>query len=682
MGLWLGVDLGTTYVAAALAGDAGAAEMFSLGDRSVAVPSVVHLRADGVMLVAEAADRREVGESGRTAREFKRRLGDPTPMRLGGVSYRPVELMAAALADVLRRVEETEGRPPTGVVLTHPANWGPYRRSLFAEVPELAGLGPVEVITEPEAAAHHHATTRDLAEGAVVAVYDLGGGTFDATVVRKRADRLELLGVPEGIERLGGVDFDQAVFEHVDHTSDGAISGLDRRDPRVRAALARLRRDCVLAKEMLSVEDEAVVPVFLPDRHFEVTIDRKRFEELIRARVESTVGALERALRSAGVTPEELDAVLLVGGSARIPLVGQVVGEALGRPVAADTHPKYAVALGAAAVASRGPGRGGGAPVVSAPPAAPPVGASARVASGAGLSRRVIAVSGLAVAAAVLGMGVWMFGGDPEVPPPPPVQPSNGPTVIATIAVGGTPNLIELTPDGSRLYGLDRLGTDKSVSWFACDTAGNTRIAGGSLAAGGNNMAVSTDGDAYFTASLGTQPVLSVIDSATNTETDPVRVAPTPSGLDFGPEGRYLYLTHIRGFVTVFDLATRTTVATIPGIGKAHVAKVSPDGSRLYVSGNGVDTVSAIDTASNMVIWTVPAAAPFGLAVSPDGRTVYVAQRRSRSVAVIDVASRSVTAVVQVGESPGGVALTPDGDRLYVADQDSGTVSVIDTGAG
>jgi len=204
------------------------------------------------------------------------------------------------------------------------------------------------MVTEPEAAAAHYAASRLLVDGQTVAVYDLGGGTFDATVLRKLPGGVEILGTPEGVERLGGVDFDEAILSHVDYAADGALSELDLRDPQTLVAYARLRQDCILAKEALSVDTETVLPVFLPGRHFDVRITRSDFEDMVRAPIESTIGALSRTLHSAQVAPTDLSAVLLVGGSSRIPLVARMVAAELGCPTVVDTHPKHAVALGAA----------------------------------------------------------------------------------------------------------------------------------------------------------------------------------------------------------------------------------------------------------------------------------------------------------------------------------------------
>lgn len=369
----LGIDLGTTFVAAAISRDGQRVEMVPLGDRTVTEPSVVLRRDDGTLAVGDAAARQAGSRPGDVAWGVKRRLGDPTPVALGGEARPAGELLAAMLRDVLARITAEEGEPPSRVVLTHPANWGPYRRGLFEDVAAEAGLEDPPMLTEPEAAGVHFGVTRGLAEGELLGVYDLGGGTFDAAVLRGRAAGVEILGVPEGMEHLGGVDFDEAVLGRVDRACGGAVSELDAHDSRARAAAARVRQDCVVAKETLSVDDRANVPVLLPTRQEEVAVTRDEFEAMIRAPLTSTVDALRRALESAGVGADALTAVLLVGGSSRIPLVARMVGEALGCRTVVDSHPKHAIALGAAVVATRGSAAVGGLPATS--PGARPVGA-------------------------------------------------------------------------------------------------------------------------------------------------------------------------------------------------------------------------------------------------------------------------------------------------------------------
>src|SRR5262249_26787764 len=145
---------------------------------------------------------------------------------------------------------------------------------------------------------------------------------------------------PEGLERLGGVDFDEAVFSHVAETVGRAVLAGDGGSS-ARTAVARLRDDCRGAKESLSADTEATIPVMLPALQTDVRITRAELEEIVRPRVRETCAALERAVRSASLEFGDLDRILLVGGSSRMPIVGQMVRELTGRPVSRDTHPKH-----------------------------------------------------------------------------------------------------------------------------------------------------------------------------------------------------------------------------------------------------------------------------------------------------------------------------------------------------
>jgi len=346
-GYTLGVDVGTSRTAAAVWRD-GRATTVNLGDRTDTLPSAVLLRADGVLLVGDAAVRRGVLEPERLARGFKRRLGDPTGLLLGDDVVDPVELTGAVLRHVVDTVREREGGEPDHVTLTHPATWGALRRDLLVEAAGHARLTDVGLLAEPVAAAVHYAALDRLPVGAVVAVYDLGGGTFDATVVVRTAEGYELRGEPGGDEHIGGEDVDEAVLRHVVAALGRAWTSLDTQDPAVLAALAAVRDQSVLAKEALSSDVEAVVPVLLPGVTRQVRITRGELETAIRIDVLRTVDTLARTVASAGVRPADLHAVLLTGGSSRIPLVSELIASEIGAPVVVDAHPKYAVCLGAA----------------------------------------------------------------------------------------------------------------------------------------------------------------------------------------------------------------------------------------------------------------------------------------------------------------------------------------------
>ncbi len=357
----LGIDLGTTYTAAAVCRSSDRRwvepEVVTLGSRSATVPSVLFVAQDGSVVVGEAAERRAVTDFDRVVREFKRRIGDPTPVMVAGRPWAPQELSARLVRWVVDRVAEREGGPAERIAVTHPAAWGAHKKDLLSAA--LAGQGlTVTFLAEPQAAALSYAANERIGGGSTIAVYDLGGGTFDAAVVRKGdsgAAGFGLLGRPQGLERLGGIDFDEAVFEHVLEGMPDAFANLDDSDPAVLSAVARLRRDCTEAKEALSSDTEVSIPVMLPASRGSVRLHRSEFEAMIRPHVEETVSALRSAVVSAGLAPEQLNAVLLVGGSSRIPLVAQLVSEQLGRPVAVDADPKNAIAKGAALAVSPKP---------------------------------------------------------------------------------------------------------------------------------------------------------------------------------------------------------------------------------------------------------------------------------------------------------------------------------------
>ncbi|TCO55214.1 Hsp70 family protein [Actinocrispum wychmicini] len=347
----LGVDIGTTYTAAALWRE-GRVQTVPLGNRANAVPSVLFLREDGSMLVGEAAARRGIIDPDRQAREFKRRMGDDIPILIGGRGMAAHQLTGEVLKFVIERVSESQGGPPRHVVLTHPAAWGDYRKNLLTQAAVQGGLHEVGLLPEPVAAATWYASQERIEPGSLIGIYDFGGGTFDASVVRKTATGVEIYGEAGGDDSIGGIDFDHALFRHVGTAAGVDVGQLDMSDQLTASAMAQVFASVVEAKEALSADVEAVVPVVLPGVSRQVLITRAEFEDLIRQRVLGTVGVFGQVVQRAGVDPSKLHGVLLVGGSSRIPLVRQLLSAELGIRVAVDAHPKYTVSLGAAIAAA------------------------------------------------------------------------------------------------------------------------------------------------------------------------------------------------------------------------------------------------------------------------------------------------------------------------------------------
>jgi actin-like ATPase involved in cell morphogenesis len=478
MGYQAGVDLGTTYTAAAVHRD-GQVEIAWLGERAAVIPSVVFVKGDGTVVTGEAANRQGLVDPDRVAREFKRRIGDRVTVIVGGMPFPAEMLTARLLRTVVERITEREGGPPDTLALTYPANWGPYKLDLLQQAVRHAGFGddPVTYLTEPEAAAIHYATRERVDPGSVVAVYDLGGGTFDAAALRRTTDGgYEVLGQPEGIERLGGIDFDAAVLAHVDRAVGGAVSSVDPEDPEASAAAARLWEECVAAKEVLSSDVDATIPVALPGVRQSIRLTRAEFETMIRPAIAETITGLRRALRSADVTPDDIAAVLLVGGSSRVPLVAQMVSADLGRPIAVDAHPKHGIALGAA------------------------VAAAARVEAARAESVTVVETEETAAAPLVAAVPPAAPPAAPPPAPPPPEAPP-APEPAATSGPGPLPGLtveeqpVDRAPEPAAMRKRRRLGV--AVAAAAVVIAG--AVAAFAFAGRGDGESADTGGPAGAT---------------------------------------------------------------------------------------------------------------------------------------------------------------------------------------
>ena len=371
----LGIDIGTSYSAAAVRRDSGAVDVVGLGSIADSMPSVVYLSEDGTILIGDAANRRSVTDPQGAAREFKRRLGDSTPIILRTSPFSAEQLYARTLEHVVQRVIEREQGPPRNTIVTHPANWGPYKLELFSQALRISNLDATG-LTEPAAAAWAYGAVDRVPVGAKLAIYDLGGGTFDAAVLEKTSDGFEPLGESTGIEHLGGVDFDAAILDWV-RRAVGDDWPSDPEDPQLATSMLHLRRSCSEAKELLSSERDVIIPVLLPGVDLTLTLTRPEFENMIRPKIDDSIASLESALSNAGIAGSDAT-IVLVGGSSRIPMIREELEHRYGPVVANDVDPLYAIATGAAVAASAKSGPTPPAPAVpieaeTATPVAPVV---------------------------------------------------------------------------------------------------------------------------------------------------------------------------------------------------------------------------------------------------------------------------------------------------------------------
>lgn len=341
----LGVDVGTTRTAAAICRltrvGRPEVEVVGLGGPGGGVASSLQLTADGAFGVGEP------GDPLNTATGFSRRIGDEVPILLGQEWVNPEDLTALMVMWVADQVAEREGGRATHIAVTHPADWGPHRKGLLHHALRQVGIERATLVAEPVAAAENHVAAGGT--GDVLAVFSMGSHAYSSSVVRRTANMsLDLIGTNEGHDHPAGVDFDDAVLGYV-RSEVRELAGLDATDPRTGQLMARLRFDCEAAKRGLSGAPEVVVPIHLSEGITEVRITRPRFEDLIRPSIELAVDTLVRTTVAHGV-PE---AVLLVGGSARIPLVAEVVSTALRGRIAIEAAPEASVVKGAALAARR-----------------------------------------------------------------------------------------------------------------------------------------------------------------------------------------------------------------------------------------------------------------------------------------------------------------------------------------
>ncbi len=341
----IGIDLGTTFSAAAVVQHGQPRLLLRDGERLL--PSVVGVSSQGKWLVGTPAHNQYVFAPERTVRSIKRKMGTDERITLGGHSFRPEEISAFILHEIRSIAEADLKRPVSKAVITVPAYFSDAQRQATKDAGEVAGMEVVRIINEPTAAALAYGLNR--AEDQMVLVYDLGGGTFDASLVELTAGVVEVR-ASHGDTQLGGDDFDQRLAQHV------ALKFARRRGIDLttrRHAMARLLRAAERAKIELSehpfawFREEFLAETNGQAVHLEHEVARNEFEALIHPLLKRTLDSVDRVLADASIAPNEIDRILLVGGSTRIPLVWQLLAEHTGIEPQMAVNPEEAVALGA-----------------------------------------------------------------------------------------------------------------------------------------------------------------------------------------------------------------------------------------------------------------------------------------------------------------------------------------------
>ena len=346
MGKTIGIDLGTTNSCVAFM-ENGDPTVIPNAEGGRTTPSVVAFTKDGERIVGAAAKRQAVTNSARTIASIKREMGTDNRVMIDDKSFTPQEISAIILQKLKKDAESYLGESVTDAVITVPAYFSDGQRQATKDAGKIAGLNVLRIINEPTAAALAYGM--DKGGSQKIMVFDLGGGTFDVSILDINNEVIEVLATA-GNNRLGGDDFDNCIVtylaeefkkkERIDLTKD-------------ETAMSRIREAAEKAKIELSSATTASInlPFLTSDKngakHLEMTLTRAKFDELTARLVEATMDPVRQAMSDAGLKPADLNRVLLVGGSTRIPAVQAAVKRFTGKEPSKDINPDECVAMGA-----------------------------------------------------------------------------------------------------------------------------------------------------------------------------------------------------------------------------------------------------------------------------------------------------------------------------------------------
>ncbi len=343
----IGIDLGTTNSCVAVI-ENGEPVVIPNAEGARTTPSVVAFTKDGERLVGQVAKRQAVTNPDRTVISIKRDMGTDRRISIDGKQYTPQEISAMILSKLKQDAEAYLGEKVTEAVITVPAYFSDSQRQATKDAGRIAGLDVKRIVNEPTAASLAYGMDKEDAH--TILVYDLGGGTFDVSILEV-GDGVFEVKATNGNTRLGGDDFDQRIIDYL-ASEFKKDTGIDLKADRM--ALQRLKEAAEKAKIELSgvLSTNVNLPFITADatgpKHLDITLTRAKFDDLTRDLVEATMEPMRNALRDAGMTASEVGRVILVGGSTRIPAVQEAVRKMIGKEPYRNINPDECVAVGAA----------------------------------------------------------------------------------------------------------------------------------------------------------------------------------------------------------------------------------------------------------------------------------------------------------------------------------------------
>ena len=347
MGKIIGIDLGTTNSCVAVM-EGGNAVVIPNAEGARTTPSVVGFSKNGERLVGQTAKRQAIANPERTISSIKRHMGSDYKVDIDGKKYTPQEISAMILQKLKTDAEAYLGQPVTEAVITVPAYFTDSQRQATKDAGQIAGLTVKRIINEPTAAALSYGIDKE--DDQRVMVYDLGGGTFDVSII-EMGDGVQQVLATAGNNRLGGDDFDQRIINWMVEEFK-KTEGIDLSNDKM--AVQRLKDAAEKAKIELSstTTTNINIPFITADatgaKHLDMNLTVAKFNELTKDLVDATMGPVQQALSDSGLSPSDLNKILMVGGSSRIPAVQEAVRQKLGTEPFKGINPDECVALGAA----------------------------------------------------------------------------------------------------------------------------------------------------------------------------------------------------------------------------------------------------------------------------------------------------------------------------------------------
>ena len=344
----IGIDLGTTNSCVAVM-EGGEPVVITNSEGARTTPSVVSFQANGERLVGQVAKRQAITNPDKTIMSIKRHMGTDYKVNIDGKDYTPQEISAMILQKLKADAEAYLGEKVTEAVITVPAYFNDAERQATKDAGRIAGLDVKRIINEPTAAALAYGLDK-MDNAHKILVYDLGGGTFDVSILDLGDGVFEVVST-NGDARLGGDDFDQRIIDYIAEEFK-AQNGIDLRQDKM--ALQRLKEAAEKAKIELSSSTQTLInlPFITADatgpKHIDMTLTRAKFNELTHDLVERTINIMKEALKSGNVSLNDIDKVILVGGSTRIPAVQEAVKNFTGKEPSKGVNPDECVAIGAA----------------------------------------------------------------------------------------------------------------------------------------------------------------------------------------------------------------------------------------------------------------------------------------------------------------------------------------------